>query len=99
MNFSKVIAISTTPKKGKHKSQKIDVVVAPGEKYSGIQDLTSEELQGVFSGGVPSSQAVGMVKEQIGSKWWNGVVGFLNECKWQLQRSNWVVVVELNKKT
>lgn len=50
------------------KSQRIDVVVAAPEKYLGIRELTSEEFQGVLSGGVPSSQVVGMVQEQIGSK-------------------------------
>jgi hypothetical protein len=36
------------------KSQKMEVVVAAAERYLG--DLTSEELQGVLSGGVPSFQ-------------------------------------------
>ena len=49
-------------------SQKIDVMVAAEKMYLGIQDLTSEELQGVLRGGVPSSRAVGMVQEQIVSK-------------------------------
>ena len=39
-------------------SQKIDVVVAAAEKYFGG---ASEELQGVFSGGVPSTQPGGKV--------------------------------------
>ena len=34
------------------KSQKIEVLVAAAEKYLGVQDFTSEELQGVLSGGV-----------------------------------------------
>ena len=42
------------------KSQKIEVVVAAAERYMGVQDLTSEELQGVLSGGVTSFQAVGL---------------------------------------
>ena len=50
------------------KSQNIDVVVAAAENYLGIPDLTLEELQGVLSGGVLSSQAFGMVQEQIVSK-------------------------------
>ena len=49
------------------KSQKIYVVVAAAEKYLGIWDLT-DELQGVLWCYVPSSQAIGMVKEQMGSK-------------------------------
>jgi hypothetical protein len=35
------------------KSQKIDVVMAAAEKYLSIRDLTSEEIQGLLSGGVP----------------------------------------------
>jgi predicted methyltransferase MtxX (methanogen marker protein 4) len=50
------------------KSKNVDVVVAAAEKYLIIRDLTSEEFQGVLSGCVPSSQVVGMVQEQIGSK-------------------------------
>ena len=46
-----------------HKSQIIDVVVAAAEMFLGIQDFTSEELQGVLRGGVPSSQAIGIVQE------------------------------------
>ena len=42
------------------KSQKNLVVVAATEKYLGVRDLTSEELQGVLSGGVPSFQVVGL---------------------------------------
>ena len=41
-------------------SQKITFVVAAAERYLGVQDLTSEELEGVLSGGVPSFQAVGL---------------------------------------
>jgi hypothetical protein len=41
-------------------SQKIDDVVAVAEKYLGVGDLTSEELQCVLSGSVPSSQVVGL---------------------------------------
>jgi hypothetical protein len=52
----------------KHKPQNIDVVVAAAENYLGIQDLTSEGLQCVLGVGVPFSQAVGMVQEQMGSK-------------------------------
>jgi hypothetical protein len=42
------------------KSQKMEVVVAAAERYLGVRDLTSEELQGVLSGGVPSFQVVGL---------------------------------------
>jgi hypothetical protein len=38
-------------------SQKIEVVVAAAEKYLGVRDLTSEELQGLLSGCVLSFQA------------------------------------------
>ena len=41
------------------KSLKIEFVVAAAE-YLGVRDLTSEKLQGVLSGGVPSFQAVGL---------------------------------------
>ena len=44
----------------KRKSQKIAVVVAAAERYFGMRDLTSEELQGVLSGRVPSFQTVGL---------------------------------------
>jgi hypothetical protein len=50
------------------KTQKIDVVVAAAEKYLGLRDLTSKELQGLLGGSVPSSQAVGIVQEHILSK-------------------------------
>jgi hypothetical protein len=50
------------------KSQKIDVVVAAAEKFLGVGDLTSEELQGVLSGSVPSSQVVGLGLDQRGLK-------------------------------
>ena len=50
------------------KLQKIYVVVEVTGRYLGIRDLTPEELQRGLSGGVPSSQAVGVVNEQIGSK-------------------------------
>jgi hypothetical protein len=43
-----------------HKLQKIEVLVAAAERYWGVRDLTSEELQGVLSGGVPSFQVVGL---------------------------------------
>ena len=43
-----------------HKSQKKYVVVAAAEKYLGVRDFTSEELQHVLSGSVQSSQAVGL---------------------------------------
>ena len=43
-----------------YKLQKIEVVVTAAEKYLGVRDLTSEELQGVLSGDVPSFQVVGM---------------------------------------
>jgi hypothetical protein len=59
--------ISCTPEI-ERKSQKIDAVVAVAETYLAIWDLASEELHGVLKGGVPSSQAVGVVQEQIGSK-------------------------------
>jgi hypothetical protein len=49
-------------------SQKINVMVAAAKMYLGIQDLTSEELQGVLRGGVLSSRAVVMVQEQRVSK-------------------------------
>jgi hypothetical protein len=39
----------------------MEVVVAATEKYLGVQGLMSEELQGVFSGAVPSFQAVGLM--------------------------------------
>ena len=42
------------------KSQKIEVVVAAAERYLGVRDLTSDELQGVLSGGVPSFQVDGL---------------------------------------
>lgn len=48
------------------KSQNIDVVVAAAKKYLGAQNRTSEELQGVPSGSVPS-QVVGLGQDQIGS--------------------------------
>ena len=37
------------------KSQKIEVVAAAAERYLGALDLTSEELQGVLSGGGDAS--------------------------------------------
>jgi hypothetical protein len=40
------------------KLQKIEVVVAAAERYLGVRDLTSEELQGVLSGGFPYFQVV-----------------------------------------
>ena len=43
------------------KSQNIEFVVAAAERYVGVQDLTSEELQGVLSGGVPSLQVLGLI--------------------------------------
>ena len=43
------------------KSQRIEVVVADAERYLGLQDLTSEVLQGVLGCDVPSFQIVGMV--------------------------------------
>ena len=49
-------------------SQKIDFVVAAAEKYLGVRYLTSEELHGVWSGSVPSSQAIGLGSDQIGLK-------------------------------
>ena len=42
------------------KLQKIKVGVAAADKYLGMRDLTSEDLQGVLSGGVPSFQTVGL---------------------------------------
>ena len=42
------------------KSQKIEVDMAAVEGYLGVRDLTSEELQGVLSGGVTSFQVVGL---------------------------------------
>ena len=45
------------------KSQIIEVVVVAAERCLGVRDLTSEELQGVLSGDVPSFQVVGMRKE------------------------------------
>ena len=42
------------------KSQKIEEVVTAAERYLGVRDLMSEELQGVLSGGVPSFQVVGL---------------------------------------
>jgi hypothetical protein len=44
------------------------LAVAAAEKYLGKRDLTSEELQGVLSGGAPSFRAIGMVREKIESK-------------------------------
>jgi hypothetical protein len=41
-------------------TQIIEVVVVAAERCLGVRDLTSEELQGVLSGGVPSFQAVGL---------------------------------------
>ena len=35
-------------------SQIIEIVVAAAKRYLGVPDLTSEELQGVLSGGVLS---------------------------------------------
>ena len=34
--------------------------MAAAERYFGLRHLTSEELQGVLSGGVPSFQVVGL---------------------------------------
>ena len=42
------------------KLQEIEVVVAAAERYLGVRDFTSEEFQGVLSGGVPSFQVVGL---------------------------------------
>ena len=47
------------------KSQKIEVVVKAVEEYLGVRDLTSEQLQGVLSGGVLSFQAVGLRWDQV----------------------------------
>ena len=42
------------------KSQKIEAVVEAAERHLGVWDLTSEELQDVLSGDVPSFQDDGM---------------------------------------
>jgi hypothetical protein len=47
--------------------------VAAVEKYMSVLDLTSEELQAVRSGGVPSSQAIGIVQDNMGL---NSGIGF-----------------------
>ena len=44
------------------KLQKIEVVVAAAERYLDVRDLTSEELEGVLIGDVPSFQVVGLRK-------------------------------------
>ena len=64
------MAISCTAEM-EHKSQKINVVVAAAEKYLGVRDMNSKELQGVLSGRFPSSQVVGLGYDQIGLKYWN----------------------------
>jgi hypothetical protein len=48
-----------------HKPQKIYVVVAAAEKYIGVQDFPTELLQGVLNGLVLSSQAAGLVYDQM----------------------------------
>jgi hypothetical protein len=48
------------------KSIKKYVVVAAAEKYFVVQDFTAEELRGILNNSVPSSQAAGLVKDQIG---------------------------------
>jgi hypothetical protein len=45
------------------KLQKIKVVVAVAQRYLGVRDLTSEELQDVLSGDVPSFQDDAMRSE------------------------------------
>ena len=55
-----IVTVSTVLQGWNVKSQKIEVVLAAAEKYLGIRDLTSEELQGVLNGGVLSFPYVGL---------------------------------------
>ena len=56
--FLAMVIISTA--RMERKSRKIEFVVAGPERYLGVQDLTSEEVQGVLSGGVPFFQVLGL---------------------------------------
>ena len=61
------MVINCTAEK-ERKSQKTDGMVAAAEKWLGIRDMTSEELQSLLRDSVPYSHAIGIVQEQIGPR-------------------------------